>query len=117
MPMSPAMHQLVNNCNTLIAEAETIAKATPLWWVVADRSIGYTPVVERDGGYALLGGPVAVFPSQFRAERVAVRMEALAPECLRDRIDLGVVQANTWAAIRREELHRMLESVRHACAD
>lgn len=110
-PLDAARRQVVAGCNQLIAEAEAIAKSTPDWFVVADRDRDYCPVVERDGGYALLAGPVAVFPKEFGAERVAVRMQALAPRCLRERMDLGAVKASTWAVIRCEALRRIIAEV------
>lgn len=109
--LDAARRQVVTGCNQLIAEAQAIAKSTPDWFVVADRGLDYSPVVERDGGYALFAGPVAAFPNEFRAERVAVRMEALAPECLRERMDLGAVKASTWAVIRCEALRRIIAEV------
>lgn len=109
--LDAARRQVVAGCNQLIAEAQAIAKSTPDWFVVADRGLDYSPVVERDGGYALFAGPVAAFPNEFRAERVAVQMGALAPECLRDRLDLGAVKASTWAVIRCEALRRVISEV------
>ena len=109
--LDAARRQVVTGCNQLIAEAQAIAKSTPDWFVVANRDRDYCPVVERDGGYALLAGSVAVFRSEFRAEHVAVRMQALAPECLRERMDLGAVKAGTWAVIRCEALRRIIAEV------
>jgi len=109
--LDAARRQVVAGCNLLIAEAEAVAKSTPDWFVVADRDRDYCPVVERDGGYALLAGHVAVFRSEFRAEHVAVRMEALAPECLRERMNLGAMKASTWAVIRCEVLRRLISEV------
>ncbi len=109
--LDAARRQVVTGCNQLIAEAQAIAKSTPDWFVVADRGLDYSPVVERDGGYALAAGAVAVFPREFAAERVAVRMGALAPECLRERMDLGAVKAGTWAVIRCEALRRIIAEV------
>jgi len=109
--LDAAKRQVVTGCNQLIAEAEAIARTTPDWFVVADRGLDYSPIVARDGGYAMCGGPVALFGREFNAERVAVRMGSLAPECLRERMDLGAVKASTWAVIRCEALRRIIAEV------
>jgi hypothetical protein len=106
-----ARRQVVESLNVSITETQAIAKDSPDSFVVADRGLGYSPVVERDGGYALLAGPVAVFHSEFNAERVAYQMQKTAPPCLRERMDLGAMKASTWAVIRCEELRRLISVV------